>query len=119
MSPFKRSKGSKPNMSYKETCAKALAFISKDKELDARLMEIAKTTWDIIGGDILQSMEECGESSDMPRSHVIEVVCDADHMLTYGGDPEAYAYYLYLRDNHSKHLDKVMKEAFPYKSYGW
>lgn len=73
----------------------------------------------MIGGDILRSMEECGEEPIMSRSHVIEVVCDADHMLTYGGDPEAYAYYIYLRDNHEKHLDKVMRNAFEFPRYGW
>ena len=111
--------GSKPNMSYKEAHEKAKAFTDKDFDLDKRLMEIAKETWDMIGGDILRSMEECGEEPIMPRSHVIEVVCDADHMLTYGGDPEAYAYFLYLWDNHPKHVDKVMKEAFTFTRYGW
>lgn len=110
---------SKPNMSYNEVYEKAKTFTGKDKEMDDRLIGIAKTTWDIIGGDILQSIEEYGDKPEMPRSHVIEVVRDADYMLMHGGDPEAYAYYLYLRDHHEKHLDKVMKEAFTFKRYGF
>lgn len=111
--------GSRPNMGYKEVYEKAKTFKGKDKEMDDRLIGIAKTTWDTIGGDVLQSMEEMGEKAEMPRSHVIEVVRDADYMLMHGGDPEAYAYYLYLRDNHERHLDKVMKEAFTFKTYGF
>jgi hypothetical protein len=111
--------GSRPNMSYKEVYEKAKAFTGKDKELDKRVMSMANQTWDMIGGDILQSIEEYGDKPEMPRSHVIEVVRDADYMLMHGGDPEAYAYYLYLRDNHEKHLDKVMKEAFTFKRYGF
>lgn len=116
---MKSAKGSKPVMGYKEVHEFAKTFTGKDKEMDSRLIGIAKDTWDTIGGDILQSMEEMGEKASMPRSHVIEVVCDADYMFSHGRDPEAYAYYLYLRDKQPSHLNKVMKEAFPYKTYGW
>lgn len=109
----------KPTMSYEDMWEKSKTFTGKDKDMDERVKSMADQTWGIIGGDILQSIEEYGDKPEMPRSHVIEVVRDADYMLMHGGDPEAYAYYLYLRDHHEKHLDKVMKAAFPFKTYGF
>ena len=39
----------------------------------------------------------------MPRSHVIETVCDADYMLSYGEDKEAYKFW----DNLPTYEDKI------------
>lgn len=108
-------------MNWKEVHEKAKTFTGKSEEMDKRLMRMASCTWDTIGGDCLvNDMGEPDESVSLPRSHVIEIVGDADYMLMHGSDPEAYAYYIYLREsNQIKHRDKIMKQAFPYKRYGW
>jgi hypothetical protein len=107
-------------MNYQEVFERAKQFTGLDKEMDKRLMHLADRTWSIIGGDVLQCQEGCGEKAEMKRSHVIEVVCDADYMLMHGGDAEAYAYYVYLRDSgQRKHINKLMREAFPYNTYGY
>ena len=110
-----------PAMSYKEVHERAKTFTGKDKEMDDRVKTMADQTWSAIGGDILDSLKFSGGKykQTMSRSEVIEVVCDADYMLSHGDDPEAYAYYIYLRDNHPKYKYKIMKEAFPYKTYGF
>ena len=102
-------------MNYQEVHEKAKQFTGLSEELDKRVMRMADITWGVIGGDVL----ECGEQDYMKRSDVIEVVSDADYMFTYGRDPEAYAYFLYLVMNNRKHLDKIMKKAFPYARYGY
>jgi hypothetical protein len=100
--------------------ARAKEFFNPSYEMDKRLIRIANMTWDYIGDDTLNCVRDNNpKRTCMKRSEVIEVVCDADYMLTNGRDKEAYAYYLYLRDNHEKHLAKVMKEAFPCKTYGF
>ncbi len=106
-------------MDWKELQSKANSFTSTSEEMDERLARLANDTWDIIGGDVLNACEDCGQKAIMSRNNVIEVVCDADHMQTNGNDPDAYAYYLYLRDKNPKHRNKVMKEAFPFARYGW
>jgi len=106
-------------MDWKEMHERSKQFTAKNKELDSRLKSLAQHTWNVIGGDVLQCRQECGEGGDMKRSEVIETVCDADYMFMHGDDHEAYAYFIYLRDNHLKYRDKIMKEAFPYKTYGW
>ena len=98
---------------------KSKEFTKVDKEMDKRLQSLANHTWDIIGGDILNNLTECGEDALMKRSDVIEVVCDADYMLMHGDDHDAYSYFLFLSEKHRNHRNKVMKEAFPFKHYGW
>lgn len=100
-------------MKYQEVREKAKEFKEVSKELDERLMRIANMTWQTIAGDIF----DCIGKDSMKRSEVIECVGDADYMFTHGNDPEAYAYFLYLFHNNEKHLQKVMKQAFPYRSY--
>lgn len=111
----------KPTMSYEDMWEKSKTFTGKDKDMDERVKSMADQTWGIIGGDVLDSLKfsDSKHKETMKRSEVIEVVCDADYMFTHGDDPEAYAYYMYLRDNHPKHRNKIMKEAFPYKTYGF
>jgi hypothetical protein len=108
-------------MNWEQVHKRAKEFTGKDEKMDKRLMQAACRTWDVIGGDCLvNNMGEPDESMTLPRSHVIEIVGDADYMLMYGDDNEAYAYFIYLREsNQSKHRDKIMKQAFPCKRYGW
>ena len=87
-----------------------------EKEMVERIQRMAITTWDIIGGDMLTVMEEMGEGDVMSQDAVIECVADADYMLTHGRDKEAYEAWKKLK---WKEQDKILKDAFPYKRYGW
>jgi len=87
------------------------------KEMEQRIIRMASVTWDVIGGDILSSLEEAGEQPVMPRAHVIETVCDASYMETHGGDKEAYKFWDGLKTYEEK--KKVVGKAFLFKSYGW
>ena len=88
-----------------------------EKDMQERIIKMASKTWNIIGGDCLRALEEAGEKAEMPRSHVIETVCDADYMLSYGEDKEAYKFW----DNLPTYEDKIkaVKKAFPFSRYGW
>lgn len=86
-------------------------------EMKDRIERMAYRTWEVIGGDVLTVLEECGESPVMPRDHVIEAVCDAGYMKTYGDDAEAYEAWSEL-SNYKAKMEAV-KGAFPYKTYGW
>jgi len=88
-----------------------------DEEMKERIERMAESTWQSIGGDILSALEEAGEEAEMPRDHVIEVVCDADHMLTFGRDKEAYAVWKELPTYEEKIA--AVEGAFPYHQYGW
>ena len=118
MSPI-HTKGS-DHFDRKDVYTRAKEFKETSSEMDKRLIQAAINTWSYIGDDMLNCVQENNpKKTDMKQAEVIEVVCDADYMLTNGKDNEAYAYYIYLRDNHQKYLSKIMKEAFPYKSYGF
>jgi hypothetical protein len=107
-------------MNWNQLHERAKQFTGISEEMDKRLMRLANVTWDTIGGDILVDDEgHPAYDKSVPRKEVIEIVCDADYMWMHGGDEEAYAYFLYLRDNNLKHRDKVMKLAFPCSKYGW
>jgi len=81
-----------------------------------RIVRALNRTWDVIGSDCLDSFEE--KNPTMPRAHVAEVVCDAGHMRMYGGDEEAVKIFEKLKYGGDA-WNKLIKEAFPYKSYGW
>jgi hypothetical protein len=87
------------------------------KEMEQRIIRMASITWDQIGGDVLTSLEQEGKYPVLPREHVIETVCDADYMLTHGGDKEAYKFWDGLKTYEEK--KKVVGKAFLFKSYGW
>jgi hypothetical protein len=87
------------------------------KEMEQRIIIMANRTWQVIGGDILTILEQEGEQPVMPRADVIETVCDADYMLTHGGDKEAYKFWDGLKTYEEK--KKVVGKAFLFKSYGW
>ena len=107
-------------MNWKQVNERAKQFTGKSEEMDKRLMRMAACTWDTIAGDCLVDNDgNPAYNKSIPRSHVIDIVSDADYMFMHGNDPEAYAYFMYLSENNRKHRDKIMKQAFPYKRYGW
>lgn len=75
---------------YRDTVAKSKEITAKDPEMDKRIIPMAQRTWETIAGDIFDAMG----GGKMKQLDVIEAVCDADYMFTYGRDPEAYAYFL-------------------------
>lgn len=87
------------------------------KQMQERIIRMANKTWDMIASDCLRGIEEEGKDPIMPRSHVVEVVCDADYMLSYGEDKEAYTYWDKLPTYEDK--IRVVKKAFPFKKYGY
>ena len=84
-----------------------------------RIQVMADRTWDVIGYDVLQGVAECDgkniNSINIPRSEVIETVCDADYMLMHGGDGEAYKFWEKL--SYSQQA-AVVRKAFPHSRYG-
>ena len=86
------------------------------EEMRKRICQMMNSTWQAIGSDCLTAREECGEKGAMPRSEVIEVVCDADYASMYGDDKEAYEIFKRLSYDDMKKLGKI---AFPYTRYGW
>ena len=74
--------------------------------LDVRVIDMARSTWDIIGADYLAALGR----DDITSDGVIEAVLDADAMLMNGGDDEAYEYLMSLDDDARLEL---LKKAFP------
>jgi hypothetical protein len=103
-------------MNWDELNKRAEEFKEISAEMDQRLIKLAQVTWDVIGEDVLGIEGLC---TSIPRKEVIEIVGDADYMYLHGSDPEAYAYFIFLRKHNLKHRDKIMKLAFPNKRYGW
>ena len=88
-----------------------------DAAMKERIEYMAARTWDVIGGDILTCLGEQGLPEVMPRNDVIESVCDASYMKTYGGDQEAYDFWNNLPSYDDK-MDAV-RGAFTFERYGW
>jgi len=90
------------------------------KEHEKIIISALNRVWDIIGGDTLRCLEDCGEKPVMPRYHVAEVVCDADRLEMYAekDEKEAIAEFRKLKYMGAP-FKRIIKEAFPYKSYGW
>jgi hypothetical protein len=77
-------------------------------------------TWDAIAGDCLvDDNGRADEHMSIPRSSVLELVLDADHMATYGGDGDAAAYTIMVKHYHPTHWKRLLKLAFPYTKYGY
>lgn len=113
--PFSKRIGK--SLSPAEITKLSKTFDGIDKDMENRLIASARRTWDIIAGDIFQSLADEGIDT-MKREEVIEVVCDAGYMHTYGRDDEAYAYFRYLIDNKGySYVTRLMKKAFPYAKY--
>lgn len=85
-------------------------------ELTKRICACAQRTWQTIGGDVLDAATGGNESGSIPRAHVIEVVRDADYMLTNGRDDAAYFCEGVLPE---KQRNKIMRLAFPFATYGY
>lgn len=85
-----------------------------------RFKRACRRTWQAIGGDILTDRES------IPRSHVIEVVLDADYILTYGDfhGKEWQTFYKerlspwVSRNYDTAKFKKLMKEVFSFERYG-
>jgi len=86
-------------------------------EMKERIERMASTTWDVIGGDILQLLEDAGEPPILTRDEVIQTVCDASYMEVHGQDKDAYAVWDHL-PSLKKKLEAV-SGAFPCERYGW
>jgi len=84
-----------------------------EKEMKDRIHAMARRTWEVIGGDILQ-LFECQSVS---KNTVIETVCDADYMMFHGGDKEAYKEWRKL-DGWNEKM-KAVEGAFTHSRYGW
>jgi hypothetical protein len=81
-----------------------------------RIINAALRTWDNIGSDCLNCLSEQGEEPVMPQDHVIETVADADYMNIYGGDKDAYEEFKKLS---WEEKEEILRDAFPFKTYGW
>jgi hypothetical protein len=89
-------------------------------EMDERAKRAVNRTWDTIGGDCLVNDEGVpDESVSIPKSHMLELVMDANHMETYGDDNEACAYVIWMKWQRPTHYKKFVKKAFPFAKYGW
>jgi hypothetical protein len=86
------------------------------KEMQDRIILMAKRTWQSIGGDILRTCEDMGLQPLMEKEEVIESVMDAGYMGMYGRDKEAYEFFKTLT---YKQKTKLMEKAFPFAQYGW
>ena len=86
------------------------------KEIHVRIKRALQRTWDVIGSDMLTSLQEAGQAEEMTRDHVIEVVCDADHLESHGDDRKIVDVFRELVD-----VDRlaICKLAFPFESYSW
>ena len=129
-----RKKASSAKTHVKKERAKAAESIKKEKassgvdqygkdhsmkasnippEMYERISRAAHRTFDAIGGDLMQVVQESG-GHDMKQGEVIESVFDADRMDMYGGDKEAYEYCKKLPWDE---IEKLGKKIFPYKRY--
>ena len=86
-------------------------------EMDERIKRMALATWDVIGGDCLTALAEVGNRKLMKKDEVIESVCDAGYMKTYGNDLEAYEYWSNLPTYEAKM--EAVEPAFLHEYYGW
>lgn len=77
----------------------------------ASIQEAARATWDYIGSDVLSAT-----GKDMPRSHVIEVVLDANRLDQHLPCKELLA--RFYRLPYAARI-KLVKPAFPYAKYGY
>lgn len=88
-----------------------------NQDMVKRIQRMAIKTWDIIGNDVLSTMEEEGLDPILDQSEVVECVCDASYMLTHGGDKEAYKIWDNIKDYENQM--NIIQEAFPHMQYGW
>ena len=81
----------------------------------------AQATWQTIAYDTLQCMAESKEKDinrvAMKKDEVIEVILDADYMLSYGGikDPVVKDFY---KNGDYDQMVEILKESFRFARYG-
>lgn len=86
------------------------------QEMRERMKRALNEIWQAIGPDVLRAYAEEGESAELPRSQVIDIVLDMGYQSTYTHDKEALCVLYELTWNARQ---KIAKEAFPYRRYGW
>ena len=86
-----------------------------DKEMEKRIQQMALRTWDAIGGDALNALEQEGMEPIMKRLDVVQMIMD--YLYQYGRDKEAYEAWKQLPDYESK--EAALLPAFLFKTYGW
>lgn len=111
--PKKKSTSIVPPHIKKDLDARTLKVSDIPQEMYERIHRAAHRTFDAIGGDLMQVVQESG-GHDMKQGEVIESVFDADRMDMYGGDKEAYEYCKKLPWDE---IEKLGKKIFPYKRY--
>ncbi len=99
---------------------KELTLKSVPVEMQERIKAALNNVWQAIGPDILNAYdEESGtrERATLKRSEVIDIVLDHGYgNNNYSGDKEAM---LILYKLSWGSMQKIAKEAFPHKVYGW
>lgn len=83
----------------------------------------ARRTWDEVGGDVLTAVQESGEGDSISRSHVIEIVLDANYMDRHISDKSILSWANQPWKTAPKDLYEVKKSlilpSFPSIRYGW
>ena len=81
----------------------------------------AQATWQTIAYDTLQCVAESEEKDinkvTIKKDEVIEIVLDADYMLSFGGikDPVVKDFY---KNGDYDQMTKILKKSFTYAKYG-
>jgi hypothetical protein len=91
-----------------------------------RFKRACQRTWQTIGQDMINSLWANAGLSEMPRSDVIELVLDADHMRMYGEQfTKDWLPFYGLRlapwieeHYHWPRFHKLMQDVFPFAHYG-
>lgn len=98
------------------TFAKAVKSSGLTNEEVTTIQRAAQSTWDYVGGDMLAAVAEEGRDS-VPRSHVIEIVLDADYMVmsNRGLDKNLHSKFKALKYDVQI---SIITPAFSFKSYG-
>ena len=94
--------------------------MSKVKFSESEVKEIqmaAKNTWNYIGYDILTALAEQGESDTVPVQDVIELVLDADYMVTANRNLDKSLHQRFKSLTYTEQ-QKLIRPAFPFRRYG-
>lgn len=100
------------------------------EEQKKKIQGLALQVWDYIAGDLFTALAEEGKRS-LPRSHVLEMVFDANRMeerahqhFSYGTDrskdvlnPRYADVIEFIRTANQEQMDAVLKPAFPFARY--
>jgi hypothetical protein len=89
------------------------------KEQYDRIATAMYRTWNAIGGDVLQSMQENEGRDSLSKDEMIEVVTDADNMTAYGNDKEAAKWVDELFNADYNGAYRQLRKLFEFKRYGY